>query len=76
MTSTKMLSLTKLKALKQAAERGDWSAAGDAYLDLSEATASERDRFAVQSLAPEIRLRDSERIVDLVDQLLASVSTQ
>ena len=71
-----MLSRTRLKALERAAERDDWSAAGDEYLEIAVHAEGPAELFAVESMAPAILLRDSEQLVEIVAQLLVSVSTQ
>lgn len=67
-----MLDRQLLKALKDAAKREDWSAVGDAYLELAAAPQEQFDRFALAVLKAEVRRRDSERVAHTVDELLAT----
>jgi hypothetical protein len=59
----------RLEALKQAAERQDWNAAGDLYIELSLQTRGTRDRVRVEALAPYVRLQDAGGVGAVVKEL-------
>ena len=61
--------LSRLEAVKQAAERQDWNAAGDLYIELSLQTRGTRNRIRVEALAPYVRLRDAEGVGAVVKEL-------
>ena len=65
-----MLDQARLRSIAQAAEQDDWGAAGDEYLELRLGAQEVRDRFAVESLAPALRLRDSKQLAGIVEQIL------
>ncbi len=66
-----MFDFSRLEAVKQAAERDDWNAAGEAYIQLSLQTRGTRDRFRIEALAPYLRLRDAERVTAIAKDLSA-----
>ena len=61
-----MLNRNKLNSIKRAARRDDWSVVGAIYLDLSLEIAM--DKFRLEALAPYVRLRDREKLIEAVDQ--------
>jgi hypothetical protein len=61
-----VLNRSKLNSIKRAARLDDWSVVGAIYLDLSLEAAT--DKFRLESLAPFVRLRDRERLIELVDE--------
>ncbi len=61
-----MLNRNKLNSIKRAARRDDWSVVGAIYLDLSLEAAM--DKFCLESLAPFVRLRDREKLIQVVDE--------
>ena len=63
-----MLNRNKLNSIKRAARREDWSVVGAIYLDLSLEAAM--DKLHLDSLAPLVRLRDREKLIELVDGAL------
>lgn len=63
-----MLNRNKLNSLRRAALRDDWPAVGAIYLDLSLEAAT--DRFHIESLAPLMRLRDREKLIQMVDETI------
>lgn len=65
-----MLNRHKLNSIRRAARRDDWSVVGAIYLDLSLEAAM--DRFHLESLAPLVRLRDREKLIQLVDETFAN----
>lgn len=67
-----MLDQERLEQLRDAAERGDWSAAGDVYIELSLETRSTPDRTRIERLAPYVRVRDAAGLFVVVDELLKS----
>ncbi|MDA0204943.1 MAG: hypothetical protein O3A53_12035 [Acidobacteria bacterium] len=67
-----MFDFSRLEAVRQAAERQDWNAAGDLYIDLSLQLRGTRDRVRVEALAPYVRLRDAEGIQAVVKELCAA----
>ena len=58
--------------MQQAAERNDWDAAGEAYIQLSLQTRGTRDRLRIEVLAPYVRLRDAERVATIAKDLSAA----
>ena len=56
MRSTKMLKQASLRTLKQAAERSDWIAAGDEYLEIALQAEGPADLFGVEAITA-LRLR-------------------
>ena len=63
-----MLNRNKLNSIKRAARRDDWSVVGAIYLDLSLEAAT--DKLHLDSLAPLVRLRDREKLIEVVDGAL------
>ena len=61
-----MLNRNKLNSIRRAARRDDWSVVGALYLDLSLEAAM--DRFHLESLAPLVRLRDREKLIQMVGE--------
>ena len=61
-----MLKRSKLNSIKRAASRGDWSVVGAIYLDLC--VEAESDKLRLESLAPYVRLRDPEQLIQMVDE--------
>ena len=61
-----MLKRSKLNSIKRAARRGDWSVVGAIYLDLC--VEAESDKLRLESLAPYVRLRDPEQLIQVVDE--------
>lgn len=59
-----MLNRNKLNGIRRAARCEDWSVVGAIYLDLS--LESAMDRFHLESLAPLVRLRDREKLIEMV----------
>ncbi|MDA0207511.1 MAG: hypothetical protein O2917_11265 [Acidobacteria bacterium] len=67
-----MFDFSRLEAVQQAAERNDWDAAGEAYIELSLQMRGTRDRFRIEVLAPYVRLRDAERVAAIARDLSAA----
>ncbi len=67
-----MFDFSRLEAVKLVAERDDWNAAGEAYIQLSLQTRGTRDRFRIEALAPYLRLRDTERVAAIAQELSAA----
>ena len=67
-----MLDVSRLQALKRAAEGQDWNAAGDLYIELSLQTRGTRDRVRVEALAPYVRLQDAGGVGAVVKELCDS----
>jgi hypothetical protein len=61
-----VLSRNKIDSIKRAAQRDDWSDVGAIFLDLC--LEAETDKFLLDSLAPYVRLRDGERLIQVVDE--------
>ncbi len=66
---TGVFDLSRLEAVKQAAERQDWNAAGDLYIELSLQTRGTPNRIRIEALAPYVRLRDAEGVGAVVKEL-------
>ena len=66
-----MLNRDELQAMRSAAENDDWPAVGDAYLSLRESTKDLRALFILDALARQMELRDSARLISLLDQLIS-----
>ena len=64
--------MSRVEAVRQAAERQDWNAAADLYIDLSLQMRGTRDRVRVEALAPFVRLRDAAGIDAVVRELRAA----
>lgn len=60
-----VLNRNKLNSIKRAARRDDWSVVGAIYLDLSLEAAM--DKFHLDSIAPLVRLRDREKLIEMID---------
>lgn len=60
---------TKLDSIKRAACCDDWSVVGALYIDLC--LDPESDKFRLESWAPYVRLRDRERLLQVVDESYA-----
>lgn len=60
-----------LEILLGAAQRGDWSRAEIAFLELSDSAPNDADgRFLIQRLGVEVRSRDAGRVSALMGRLL------
>ena len=69
-----MLNKTQIVALKAAALAGDWSAAGEALVDLClDANNTAEDRQLIETIAPAVRLRDAFADVALIDEIVGDV---
>lgn len=71
-----MFDFSRLEAVKQAAERNDRNAAGEAYIQLSLQTRGTRDRFRIEALAPYLRFRDAEGVAAIATDLWAADQRQ
>lgn len=67
-----MLNRNKLNSIRRAAGRDEWSVVGAVYLDLS--LESAMDRFHLESLAPLVRLRDREKLIEMIDETFVKQS--
>ena len=69
-----MLNKTRIEVLKAAALAGDWSAAGEALVDLSlDANNTAEERQLIETIAPAVRLRDAFAVVALIDEIVGDV---
>jgi hypothetical protein len=64
-----MLDRVKLELLKQAAERDDWSAAGDVCLELSLAAQDTDDLFYTEALSSAVRLRETDWLSSIIHEI-------
>jgi hypothetical protein len=59
----------QLEQLRRAVEADDWIAAADVCLELGVEARSPLDRGRVEELAKAVRLRQAERVADIIDGL-------
>ena len=64
-----MLEAKRIEQLQQAIAAEDWIAAADVCLEIKLAVGTPLDRTSVDDLAKAVRLRDADRIEDLIDGL-------
>jgi hypothetical protein len=69
-----VLNRNKLNGMRRAARREDWSVVGAIYLDLSLEAAM--DRFHLESLAPLVRLRDRDKLIQMVEETIEKQSRE
>lgn len=62
----------RLQLLREAADRDDWSAVGEVYIELALEAGGRAAEFQIEALAPYVRLRDGEKLRLLVEELLRS----
>lgn len=62
-----MLDAARIEQLQQAVAAGDWTAAAELCLEIKLERSDPLDRFRVDELAKAVRLRDADRIEDIID---------
>ncbi len=66
-----MLDQVKLRRLKQTSADGDWIAATDVALELSQESKGTKDEFYVEEMAVAVQRKDTEWLEFIIDQVTA-----
>ncbi len=64
-----MLDAARIEQLQRAVAADDWTAAAELCLGIKLKRSDPRDRFRADELAKAVRLRDVDRIEDIIDGL-------